>query len=235
MRERRGWRPARATIFALPKRDSQTIARAQRRPRPTLTTGDYRSRMSAMQHHEGPSVSPAGWIAVADRLLRGCVWLIRRPFIAPQWLWAALTITAITGALGTFIADQLLPAAVLALIGFLPALVWLQWWILGRGDEPVVVVSLYRGGTFDAREAAGSQLHSLRRFLSDDEYIADAGGAIVRTVSVPIAARDARRLLALRAVVLVIRGQAEAGGDAGYFRGEAFLPRRRPDDLAGPL
>jgi tetratricopeptide (TPR) repeat protein len=51
----------------------------------------------------------------------------------------------------------------------------------------------------------------------------------VRTVAVPISASDARRLLRFEQIVLVVRGDVEAAGGAGYFRSEAAFRADGPD------
>lgn len=166
---------------------------------------------------------PTGLWSLGERLIRLSLWIIRRPFIAPQSIWAILAVVSAGAAVGLAGVGEVVIACVPAFMAAVSALVWIEWWQLGRGDDPVVVISPYSGRTWGAREAAGSQLEALRRFLTRSEDIADAGGVIVKDVSVPISGPDAKRLLRLRRVILVVRGTAESGGDVGYFRGEAHF------------
>lgn len=172
---------------------------------------------------------PSGWIALAQKALKACIWIVRRPFIAAGWVWALTTVVALVALGASILFAPLAVAVVPAVFVVLSGCVWAQWWLLGRGDQPVVVVSPYEARTFAAREAAGTQVQSIERFLTTDEHIAVLGGVSVRSVSAPMTARDAERLLALRNVILVVRGEVQAGGDVAYFRGEAYYRDDGPD------
>jgi hypothetical protein len=126
--------------------------------------------------HEHPPQIPTGVGALVSHALKAAMWLVRRPFVIPFWAWSVLV-----G--GTFAASGLslalgwwLPGAVLLVAALVCAAVVVQWRLLVRGGDPVVVLSPFASATASAREAALTQTQSLRRFLTTDENIMDAGG-----------------------------------------------------------
>jgi len=174
------------------------------------------------EHHNRVTAA-TGVIGVVERGLLACLWLVRRPFVAPRWAWSIATAASVGVTIAAALTGMLVVSIAASAVALLGAAVRLQWWRLGHGDDPVVLISLHSGGTASAREASGTQLRSLRRFLSTNTYVSDAGGVVVRTVGVPISRGDARRLLQLAQVILVVRGETEAGGDLGYFHSEAHF------------
>src|SRR5689334_14184892 len=124
--------------------------------------------MPEREEHHGSSV-PSGVSGLVQLGVKIVVALVRRPFIAPQWAWVLASVGFFVAAAVVAVVGPLVVAAVFMLAGAVSGVVWVQWWLLGRGDEPVVVVSPYASGTFAAREAAGTQLRSLHRFLTTDE------------------------------------------------------------------
>jgi tetratricopeptide (TPR) repeat protein len=178
-----------------------------------------------MSFHPPPGISSA----IARWALAALLWLLRRPFLFSRRLWvASLTATVLVDVLAWIFGPSALALALISL-SILCAAVLVQWWRLGRGDHPIVYVSLFRGRSQIGRAAAETHLGALAAYLRESEVLADVGQLDIRTIDLPLSEAQAERLLRISNALLVIRGTGDAAVDSSRWEWWAHFRDRLPD------
>jgi tetratricopeptide (TPR) repeat protein len=169
------------------------------------------------------------WTAIARTAMAATLWLVRRPFLMSRTRWAALLVlVAGIDILAWLIAPPWLAGAI-ALVALLIAAVLTHWWWLGRGEVPIVFVSLFEGRSPLGRDAARTHIGALARFLVEDKNLAQVGPLAIRPVSIPLKAKQAERLLRISGALAVVRGSGDAAGDLSRWEWSVCFRDRLPD------
>ncbi|HEY5054478.1 MAG TPA: hypothetical protein VII45_13840 [Solirubrobacterales bacterium] len=161
--------------------------------------------------------------------LAGLLWLLRRPFLFSRRLWVCATLLAAVLDAAAWFLGPLLLALALLLLPLIGAAVLLQWWWLGRGKDPIVFVSLFRGRSRVGREAAETHLGALAAYLRESEHLAVVGPLDIRIISLPLSAAQAERLLRISKALVVVRGTGDAAAETSRWEWWAHFRDERPE------
>jgi tetratricopeptide (TPR) repeat protein len=161
--------------------------------------------------------------------LAGLLWLLRRPFLFSRRLWVCATLLALlVDAVAWLLGPPLLALALLVL-PLLGAAVLGQWWWLGRGKDPIVFVSLFRGRSRIGRETAETHLGALAAYLRESEHLAVVGPLDIRVISLPLSEAQAERLLRISKALVVVRGTGDAAAETSRWEWWAHFRDERPE------
>ncbi|HEX3361788.1 MAG TPA: hypothetical protein VHS74_12410 [Solirubrobacterales bacterium] len=161
--------------------------------------------------------------------LAGLLWLLRRPFLFSRRLWVGAMFLALMLDAAAWLLGPLVVSLALLAPPLLCATVLVQWWWLGRGQNPIVFVSLFRGRSRIGREAAETHLGALAAYLRESEHLAVVGPLDIRIISLPLSEAQAVRLLRISKALVVVRGTGDAAGETSRWEWWAHFRDRRPE------
>jgi tetratricopeptide (TPR) repeat protein len=161
--------------------------------------------------------------------MAGTLWLVRRPFLMSRTRWAVVLALVVAA---DVVAWSLAPPLLGAVLLVPPAAVvsvLTHWWWLGRGEDPIIFISLFEGRSSMGRNAAHTHIGALARFLEEDQNLEQIGPFAIRKVPIPLSAKQAERLLRISGALAVIRGSGDAIGDSSRWEWYACFRDRHPD------
>ncbi len=166
---------------------------------------------------------------IARWALAGLLWLLRRPFLFSRRLWVcALLVASVLDAVASLL-GPLVVSLVLLAPPLICAAVLIQWWWLGRGKDPIVFVSLFRGRSPKGRDAAETHLGALASYLRESEHLAVVGPLDIRIISLPLSEAQAVRLLRISEALVVVRGTGDAAAETSRWEWWAHFRDERPE------
>lgn len=161
--------------------------------------------------------------------LAGLLWLLRRPFLFSRRLWVCFLFALLALDMAAWVFGPLVVSLVLLAPPLFCAAVLAQWWWLGRGQNPIVFVSLFAGRSGTGRNAAETHLGSLASYLRESEHLAVVGPLDVRIISLPLSEAQAVRLLRISKALVVVRGTGDAAADTSRWEWWAHFRDEKPE------
>jgi len=166
---------------------------------------------------------------IARWALAGLLWLLRRPFLLSRRLWVCALLAAAFLDAAAWVLAPLLVALILLAPFLVCAAVLLQWWWLGRGNDPIVFLSLFRGRSSIGRQAAEAHLGALATYLRESEHLGVVGPLDIRVIGLPLSEAQAERLLRISNALVVVRGTGDAAGETSRWEWWAHFRDQRPE------
>lgn len=157
------------------------------------------------------------------------LWVVRRPFLLSRRRWI---VVFMLGATVEAVAWFFLPvqiALALLLLPLVAAAVLIHWWWLGRGDQPIVFVSRFKGQSRVGREAAETHLGALVSFLRSDANLETIGPLQIREIPISLSREQAERLMRISGSLLVVRGSGDAVADQSRWEWWLHFSQQIPD------
>lgn len=154
---------------------------------------------------------------------------MRRPFLLSRTRWVGLLALLLLIDAALWLTAPWLMALGFALpIGVVGA-VLSHWFWLGRGDYPIVFVSIFNGRSRKGREAAETHFGALATYLRQDASVGEVGPIQIRAVSIPLSPKQAERLLRISGALLVVRGEGDAIQDVSRWEWWGHFKEEQPD------